>query len=192
MCDCCRDLLQNVKFRGIAMKFKPTEESRNELEQLKKDVAKVNESLAELITIAKKENINQPSKIPPKSKLNDLSNALSSTRLPSDFSQEVLGDETLDLFLSNIVQDVTDNEMQDLVRDVLEALESVFIKRLVPAWKDQSSMDYVSFKVELHQKYRINALKSTSWPRGIRCREFKNNCHNTWRPAYRSRINCTT
>lgn len=73
-----------------------------------------------------------------------------------------------------------------MVSEVLGTDDAVIAKRLVPPWKDVATMDFISFRVDLDSSLKLRALTLTSWPAGIRRREFKEISREAWRPANRS------
>lgn len=191
MCECCRDLITNIKFRNIVHKLNSNDAPLNELDQLKQDVSRINNTLEELISAVKKESVSHSSKNPTTepTTICDGSNGdvLTSTRIQRETPEHALiNTTTFSLFVSNIAPDVTVEEVQELICEVLEVSEPVPIKRLVPAWRAPTEMEYVSFKVDLHQKYKSKALDASFWPCGVRCREFRNYSSSTWRPSMRS------
>lgn len=188
MCACCRGLIKNIKLRSIAKSLKLNEDPLNEINQLKRDITKINDTLATLVT-----QMNNDSTVKPSANIHvgneAASNILSSTRIQSSsstFVESSPGPNKFSLFISNIAPEVTDNDVVELVCQKLKMSEPVPVKRLVSRWKDPLSLQYVSFKVDLDYKYKNDALNLTIWPSGVQCREFKNCRQNSWRPSFSS------
>lgn len=119
---------------------------------------------------------------------------LSSTKIAPDVSMSTADriedrvgvpdgrNETFKLYLSNIAVDVSEDEVKRMVSDALCVDEIYAINCLKPSWKDASSLDFISFKVEIDKRCRGKAMNSSTWPKGIRYREFKEHTETTWRP----------
>lgn len=93
-------------------------------------------------------------------------------------------EEMFSLFLSNIDEKVTEEEVSDLVSQSLgiDECSSINIVKLVPKWSTDFR-DYASFKVTLHDQYKNRALQASTWPTGIMYRKFYEKPRNTWRPT---------
>lgn len=85
------------------------------------------------------------------------------------------------LLLTNIDCRVTENEISNMVSECLEApiIACSNVTKLVPKWR--KSYDYVSFKVILNERWKVSAMDPTTWPCGVKYREFVQNI-NVWRP----------
>lgn len=88
------------------------------------------------------------------------------------------------LYFNRIKNDVTENEMYSMVAESLGNTDAIIVKKLVSSWTDVSRLPYVSFKVGVDDSLRERALCSSTWPRGICFREFKEQCY-TWEPQIR-------
>lgn len=97
-----------------------------------------------------------------------------------------LDERKLTLHLSNIANDVTEQEVAEMVADVFDIDRVPAVQLLVPSWKDKSSLEYISFKVEIDASLKSKALTTSNWPFGVRCREFRDYSRNVWRPVNRS------
>ena len=86
------------------------------------------------------------------------------------------------LFLSNIDGRVPEDSITQLVDNSLGINNVGEIKttKLVPRWKDCNTLDYASFKIVLHDKWKELALNRSTWPPGVKFREFIS--HETWKP----------
>lgn len=109
------------------------------------------------------------------------SSPLTSTKL--DASENSQQNADCSLFVSNIANDVTNDEVLQMVNETIGLDDVISVKCLVPPWKDKSSLDYISFKVVVKLNQRDPDLKVFNWPKGIRCREFIDRSNETWRPA---------
>lgn len=87
------------------------------------------------------------------------------------------------LFLSNIDSSATDNDVKTMVYRCLSlpAVEHLGLIKLVSKHMDCRLLDYVSFKVILDQKWKDLAMQASTWPPGIRFREFRHSTQ-TWKP----------
>lgn len=110
------------------------------------------------------------------------SSLFTSTR--HDHSIQNQGHSNTSLFVSNIAPDVTDEEFKRMVEETVGPGNIVSFKCLVPAWKEKSSLDYISYKVVVNVKHGT-ASNAVNWPNGVRCREFVNRLNESWRPAHR-------
>lgn len=82
------------------------------------------------------------------------------------------------LFITKVKNCVTEQQILKLVTDSL-GTEDVVIKKLVPAWKDTTSLPYISFKVGVNVRLKSLALLSSTWPAGLSFREFRD---YVWEP----------
>ncbi|KXJ80678.1 hypothetical protein RP20_CCG023927 [Aedes albopictus] len=200
MCEDCQTLMENMRFRSTVNAaraletpdVKVIESIRSEIANLSEMVNQLNGTIGTLKT-----SFHVPSNAascdallsPPK----DVS-PLSSTKIAPDVSMSTADriedrvevpdgrNETFKLYLSNIAVDVSEDEVKRMVSDALCVNEVYAINCLKPTWKDASSLDFISFKVEIDKRCRDKALNSLTWPKGIRCREFKEHTETTWRP----------
>lgn len=88
------------------------------------------------------------------------------------------------LYLSRISRDVTVEQMRELAMQRLET-NDVEAFRLVANGKDVSSLSFISFKVGMSPDLKAKALSTSTWPKGILFREFKDNrsVANFWNPS---------
>lgn len=87
------------------------------------------------------------------------------------------------LFLTNIDCHTTEDHISRLVHSSLEINNSTKLKvhKLVPRGRTCNELDYVSFKVTLDAGLKTKALKPSTWPLGIKFREFESR-NFTWKP----------
>lgn len=92
-------------------------------------------------------------------------------------------DNTFSLFLTNIECRTTENDVQRLVRSSLEIdyTSKVKVRKLIPRGLANDELDYVSFKITLDSNLKCIAMKPTTWPIGVKFREFENR-RLVWRP----------
>lgn len=192
MCDDCRDLMENIHFRSTVVAAKSinepvssqTETIEVEVAHLCKIVNQLNTTIGSLI-----DNISTstPESLPLTTDIPPLSSTIIQNTLSAETAAEEIRNldgpnETFKLYLSNIANDVTGAEVNQMISNAIGVDRIYSIKCLKPTWKDVSTMDFISFKVEIDGKYRADALKSSNWPKGLRYREFKDYTETTWRP----------
>lgn len=90
---------------------------------------------------------------------------LSSTRVSVNRANEGQSNDSLKLHISNIANDVTEEEVLQMINEAIGVEQVRNIKCLVPPWKDLSSLDHISFKVEIENDYRETVLKTSTWPK---------------------------
>lgn len=92
--------------------------------------------------------------------------------------------ESFALYLTNIDSSVSESDINLMVSRCLEVSneDRIDVKKLVPKWVDCSKLDFVSFKVVLHEKWKLQSLIASTWPRGVKFREFVNRFDHTWKP----------
>lgn len=88
------------------------------------------------------------------------------------------------LYLTHIDKCATENDISQMVSRSLGAPLSSCneVVKLVPKWKDINTLDYISFKVVLDRKWEPTAMTASTWPKGVKFREFVNQLNETWRP----------
>lgn len=180
MCDNCLDLMENIRFRETVNAARSVNHSvEKEVENLKADFVKMNETINNLldkVALISSDDSSTKSTFRPPSV--DNSPPLSSTKIIS--TPGCSNATTVKLHISNIANDVTTDEVLQMVYDSIGVKEIFDIKCLKPAWRN---VDFISFKVEIPGCHRTNALNLSKWPKGIRCREFKDFVDTTWRPV---------
>lgn len=185
MCDSCRAHIENGRLRKSANINKSSEfVTKTEVNTLKAEVERISQVVSEMSsTFAKTEEILMCRQ----SSFKD--SPLSSTRLPvTDQLAQASNDPYLELYVSNIATDVSQNEVAQMVCESLGSNEVIGIKCLVGSGTIISTLDYVSYKITVEEKFRNAALRSSTWPDGIRCREFRNTSKTAWRPLNRPSI----
>lgn len=91
--------------------------------------------------------------------------------------------EKYQLFLTKIKNSATENDILEMVVSALgiENSDDVAVKKLIPFWKDVTTVPYVSFKVVLDVRFKHAAERTTTWPEGLCFREFVD-VHSLWDP----------
>lgn len=99
-------------------------------------------------------------------------NACSSIRLDPQ-----LNDDLVWIYLSAFHPNTTENQISSFVTECLELTDNVDLKviKLVPRGKDLNSLNFVSFKFGISEKFKDKAFSCDSWPEHIRFRQFEDN-----------------
>lgn len=191
MCDDCRELIENVRFRSIVSSMRvPENPVEKGVDRITNEIAKMSDLMNQLnVTIGSLLNTSESTSNTEMPSVSDKVPLLSSTKVWPDVSTAKRvhnSDEenkTFKLYISNIANDVTEEEVKQMISEAISVENIHAINCLKPPWRDVSTMDFVSYKVVIDRKYRSEALNSSSWPKGIRCREFKDHAVTTWRPG---------
>lgn len=193
MCDDCRNLMEDLRFRSTVNAPKSlgspvtaeVECIRNEIAKISTMINEMNETIGSMIinphTVSLNALSSPPDEMPPLSSTKNFPNASSASCVENYNGTN----ETFKFYLSNIANDVTEEEVKQMVKDSICVDEIYAITCLKPRWKDVSTMNFISFKVEIDGRHRTTALKSSIWPKGIRYREFNEHTATTWRPNRR-------
>lgn len=98
--------------------------------------------------------------------------------------QTVPNDRNFSLLLTNIDNATCENDIETLVYRCLGAPRGDCLKitKLVSNHLDCSFLDYISFKVVLKWRWKNMALCASTWPAGIKFREFRHRAYNVWKP----------
>lgn len=93
-------------------------------------------------------------------------------------------DHSFSLLLSNIDNATTESDIERLVCRCLGAStgDCIRIVKLVSSRTDCRLLDYISFQVVLKWEYKDPALRVSTWPDGIKFREFRHRQRNVWKP----------
>ncbi|XP_055523178.1 uncharacterized protein LOC129717333 [Wyeomyia smithii] len=99
------------------------------------------------------------------------------TAIPSICLDPRLEDDFVWVYLSAFHPNTTERQVASLVTDCLELATNTKVKVviLVPKGKDLNSLNYVSFKIGLNERFKEKALSCDSWPEHIRFRQFEDN-----------------
>lgn len=189
MCDSCRDAIQHARFRKAFIKKEDNNyDAKREINCLKSEVKRISEALSVIETISAVPAVpNQSTSSEHQhSFINKPNSPLSSTRLSAINSAErVTANTNLQLYVSNIAPDVTEHELKQMICESLGAVEVLHAKCLISSWQDISTFSYVSYKITVDNQFRDAALTASNWPKGVRCREFRDFINPAWRPSTR-------
>lgn len=194
VCDTCRKEIENRRIRKPSTALDMSGlATRGDVDSLKTELDRISKIVSQLTS--NPSSTEMPVESPDKSLLHQhdtapsscTSSPLTSTRNQATDhvihrTSQANNNSHLQLFISNIASDVTDDELGTMVCGTLGTDHVLSVKRLVSPWKDTSTLEYVSFKVIVNEQYRNCALNLSNWPTGVRCREFKNYSYSVWRP----------
>lgn len=152
-----------------------------QLEEMKSQIATISNAIAKLnVSVAPNVSAN-PHSTPVTSPI-PANNASVCT---ADCTTRPNSRDDFSLLLTNIDRHVTENDIVCLVSESLCAPrpECMMVTKLVPSWKSCEDLDFISFKITLHERWKQSALNANTWPRGLKFREFarRNNC--PWKPS---------
>lgn len=153
----------------------------SELDELRAQVAKINDAIVNInnriISSDPPQRYSTPLSTP---KTKSPNNTISTAGMSSQSC-----DDSFSLVLTNIECSVTEVEIVQLVSHSLRAPEPecLDVTKLVPNWKSCKDMDYISFKIVLHNRWKQSAMNVKTWPPGVRFREFVSKLNDTWKPA---------
>lgn len=191
MCDSCLD--QFYRQRSASSLDKPQHDSSTRIESelviIKSRIDFIVNTLSNVtsqamsdVTVAsplplsstKLQNDSDPENELDRNHVNSCYSLTSSTQRKDSFS----------LFLTNINSLTTEREIECMVRKSMkvENSEEINVYKLVPKWKDLCQIDYASFKVVMNNSWKTKALDRSTWPPGIKFREFVSVCRNIWSP----------
>lgn len=185
ICDACMVSLCKWRERmtaDIATSTEPTHSMEDEINDLKCKVAEIVHTLAEVVR--------NPDSIAPFRHSTPVSspNLHEGTNETTDSAsqQSVNNNDEFSLYLTNIDRNATEDDISLMVSRSLDAPISNCkdIVKLVPKWKNINTVDYISFKIVLNTKLKPVALNTSSWPKGIKFREFVNRSNYTWKPCH--------
>lgn len=164
----------------------------NEVNELKDAVAKIMDTLAKIVPTVPTDTSDDPPLLhsTPVSSfmLQEGTNACSMTVNNSEgpSQQCVMDDKHFSLLLTNIDASVVECDIHRMVAQALgiDTLypEYIDVVKLVSNWKTCNALDYVSFKVVLDNRWKQKAMNPSTWPKGVRFREFVKKRSNTWKP----------
>lgn len=99
-------------------------------------------------------------------------------------SERMETEQNFSLLLTNFDVCVREDDVRLMVSQCLGAssADCKTVKKLVPIGVDYNSLDYVSFRIILNEKWRTIAMRSSTWPKSIKFREFVKRQHATWKP----------
>ncbi|XP_058838102.1 uncharacterized protein LOC131693870 [Topomyia yanbarensis] len=87
------------------------------------------------------------------------------------------------MYLSRFHPSVSKETVEKMSKEGLNCNEEIKVIPLVKKGIDVSTLNFISFKVGVHPKYREAALNPDTWPQGILFREFEDSrTQNIWCP----------
>ncbi|KXJ81875.1 hypothetical protein RP20_CCG017352 [Aedes albopictus] len=184
MCDSCRDDVERGRFQKSLPKKNDSEyATRNEVECLKSEITRISSIVSQMVkcnnSVPNESTAESPIALTPANR-----SPLSSTKLnASNVIMQSRNDVNLQLYVTNIAPDVTESEVKQMVCQSIGADDVLHIKCLAPSWRDVSTLNFISFKVTVDERYRDAAFRTANWPSGVRCRAFREMCNSVWRPS---------
>lgn len=157
-----------------------------EIADVKQQIASLRESITDLMS-SRETSLNPSSQPVAQSSPNASAKLLlQGTRCDAncvESSANIVDREKFWLFFTRIRNTVSEQQMLEVVSGSLgnESRKSTVIKKLVPCWKDVTTMPYVSFKVGIDPGLKNIALLPSTWPTGICFREFQDHIR-VWEP----------
>lgn len=159
----------------------------DEVNELKDTVAGIVHTLAKLLPSDSSVDSPMHHSTPVSSfTLQDGNNACSSVvNNDEGLRQQCEDDDNFALLLSNIDTSVAECEIHRMVAQALGSQhpEEIDVVKLVSQWKKRRIMDYISFKVVLDKRWRSKAMDPSTWPKGVKFREFFGRRNDTWKPV---------
>lgn len=196
-CDECLPKFWEMKNRETVTTTSPPAESNESLDanisveaqivKLSADIANINQTVQNMISRSnacerqkKSNDVTTPhqSKLLCGTKENTPSFSNCSTSSPSCSASRYFW-----LYFTRIASFTTENDMRNLVRESLHYDGRIFVRKLVPPWEDPATMDYVSFKIGIVNTLKDMAMDSSTWPKGLRFREFITIENTIWEPS---------
>lgn len=198
-CDECLPKLWEIKNRETAIPVQSVEPANSpdgsisieaQIVKLNADIAIINETLQEVISRSNtgggkseahrtfcESNTTQRSKLLCGTKESTPSFSQCTTSSPSSSAPGLFW-----IYFTKIASFTTENDMRNMVREALHYDGSISVRKLVPPWRDAATMDYVSFKIGIATNLKNMAMESSTWPKGLRFREFVNAESSVWEP----------
>lgn len=135
------------------------------------------------LTSTPKENVTERSRCSSSSKLDDSAHTkLCNGSRIVDGNSNRPDNSLFWIFLTGIANHVSENDISELVCKCLPLQRQPIVKKLVPCWRNVNDMSFISFKVGVSCRHRESALLDSTWPIGIRFREFKDHSMSPWQP----------
>lgn len=186
----CDDCL--VQFRKFAVREEHGDKASQNATIIEEELAdlksKVNGILNTLSSLTSKQNtatLYHSTPVTSFELFNGTNNESSSSSSPQNkgkYAYEEISD-TFSLLLTNVDNRVSEQEICNLVSRCLDApiADCNRVTKLVPKYRECRDFDFVSFKVTLNERWKSAAMNPSTWPCGLRYREFVQRS-NVWRP----------
>ncbi|XP_062543283.1 uncharacterized protein LOC134210889 [Armigeres subalbatus] len=97
---------------------------------------------------------------------------LSEFQLPVPSIMQAAKPDKFWLYMTGLNPLINDSDVQKIVSRCLNISDAAEVIRLVPRGKDVTTLTFVSYKIGLDPDLKELALEPSSWPTGIRLREF--------------------
>lgn len=155
----------------------------SDIDDLRLKIAEIADTLASIVPYHQFcENAHSSSIPSPKFSSTHLFNGTKVTRddnTSSDMlSHDSISDNTFSLFLTNVDRRATEEDLNHLVCECLDITDrkTIRIRKLIPKGRSIDELDFISVKVMMNVKLKELAMAPSTWPVGIRYREFENRC----------------
>lgn len=86
------------------------------------------------------------------------------------------------IYLTGIANHVCEDDIGRMVSECLKLDQRPVVEKLVPYRRNVRDLRYISFKVGVNKKFKNEALLETTWPVGVRFREFIQYDTSLWQP----------
>lgn len=155
-----------------------------EILEMKKQISAIQDTLRNCTIIesaADNQSLRISSVEPPGAQSSPMSSSSLSSRLlcgtrsssnPNTSVASGVLDDKCWLFFTRLKNHVTEHDIAKMVADNLGPDVAAVVRKLVPMWKDPSSLPYISFKVGIEARLKGLALRTSTWPTGTYFREF--------------------
>lgn len=166
----------------------------DEVTELKDAIAGIRDTLSKLVpTDSPTHTSHDPILLhstPVSSSLLEGTNACSTFVKSNDDAQRqqcTIDGSNFSLLLTNIDVSVAECDIRGMVTQALgiDTLkpEYIDVTKLVPHWRSCNAVDYISFKVVLNNRWKNKAMNPSTWPKGVKFREFiKRQRNDAWKP----------
>lgn len=197
-CDECLPKLWEIKNRETVNSTKSIDViSRDtitsleaQIEKLNADIANMNETLQDVISCSNtregksdaRRTFCEPNSMQQSNLLCGTKDSTPSFSNCSTSSPSCSTSHCFWMYFTRIASFTSENDIRNLVRESLHCDGRIFVRKLVPPWKDPATMDYVSFKVGIAENFKDMAMETSTWPKGLRFREFVNAENSLWAP----------
>lgn len=196
LCDNCLTCFRDWKNKVLQSPPLPDASTMyHEITELKGQVSRIINALEDISPNGSSSSIRHSTPLPSSSLLNgsnqnDTSTAANCAPVDSNNvsmkESHKCSDDTcrFQLLLTNIDCSVSENDIKEMVCRCLGAPpdDCDGVVKLVPRIIEHSVLDYVSFKVVLKWRWKALAMQSSTWPSGIKFREFITCRNNVWKP----------
>lgn len=170
----------------------PTPNIHSEIDELKSQVSEIMDTLQGIVShgiSATKRDIVHSTPIAIADVQSKTNNSHNDEIIPDhdglhETSETTTDERGFSLLLTNIDCYTTAKEVKTMIYSCLgvPADDRVSLVKLVSKNADYRLLDFVSFKVVLDWKWKDLAMRESTWPTGIKFREFRHRSTKTWKP----------